>query len=279
VSGTKGKSKQTSNGKPGFVSNISSLSWTVWKRNRDVYLKTYNTNLLPPLLEPILYLLAFGFGLGAIVSTNVDGVRYIQFIAPAMVALSVMNAGSFECTYGSYVRMYYQKTFDAITATPVSVEDVIAGEMLWGATKSVINAGIMVGVMLVLGPILQIQLLSAYLAVLILVVAFIGGLLFSAIAMCFTAVVPTMDHFNYYMFLIITPMMLLCGTFFPTGMLPQTLQTIIYLLPLTHVVIVSRELAIDRLTFASAFSLLYLVVMSLVLFLLAIYLMRRRLIK
>lgn len=272
--GTQSKSRKSN---PLF--NISGLAWTVWRRDRDVYLKTYKTNLLPPLLEPILYLLAFGFGLGAIVSTNVEGMKYIQFIAPAMVSLSVMNAASFECTYGSFVRMYYQKTFDAITATPVSVEDVIAGEMLWGATKSVLNAGIMVGVMLILGPVLQIQLLSPYLAVLILVVAFVGGLLFAAIAMCFTAVVPSLDHFNYYVFLIITPMMLLCGTFFPLSMLPHMVQTIALFLPLTHVVVISRELAVGHLTTAGAVSALALIVTGLIAFVVAIHLMKRRLIK
>jgi lipooligosaccharide transport system permease protein len=190
-----------------------------------------------------------------------------------------MNAASFECTFGSFVRMYYQKTFDAIIATPVSVEDVIAGEMLWGASKSVLNAGIMVGVMLVIGPVINIPLLTLHLALFILAVAFIGGLLFAAIAMCFTALVPSLDHFNYYVFLIITPMMLLCGTFFPLGMLPHTVQFAAQFLPLTHVVIATRELAIGHVTITSVISLLALLVVGIIVFIIAVNLMRRRLIK
>jgi lipooligosaccharide transport system permease protein len=258
---------------------ISRLSWTVWKRDRDVYLRTYKTNLLPPLLEPILYLLAFGFGLGALVKQDIHGLKYIQFIAPGMIALSIMNAASFECTYGSFVRMYYQKTFDAITATPVSVEDIIAGEILWGASKSAINAGIMTGVMLAIEPLLKVQLVSLKFAALILVVAFAGGLLFASIAMCFTALVPTIDHFNYYIFLIITPMMLLCGTFFPLDMLNPGVQLGAQFLPLTHVVVVTRELAIGTVTTTSLYSIAALSLAAVAIFIVAVNLMRKRLVK
>jgi lipooligosaccharide transport system permease protein len=259
--------------------SLNKLSWTVWKRDRDVYLKTYKTNLIPPLLEPILYLLAFGFGLGVMMTTGFGDHVYIQFIAPAMIALTIMNAASFECTYGSFVRMYYQKTFDAITATPVSVENVIAGEMLWGASKSLINSGIMVGVMLIIGPLIHIQLLSWQFCALILLVAFLGGLLFAAIGMCFTAVVPQIDHFNYFIFLIVTPMMLLCGTFFPMENLPWQVQTVAQALPLTHVVVITRELAYGALSTASLVSLGFLLVTSVIFFIIAVNLMRKRLVK
>src|SRR3990170_2994522 len=109
--------------------NLTYRVWKVWRRNFDVFMKTVKVNFLPSLLEPILYLVALGFGLGALVNT-VDGVSYVKFIAPALVAISVMNGSFFECTFASFVRMYYQKTFDAIIATPVSVEEVIAGELL-----------------------------------------------------------------------------------------------------------------------------------------------------
>ena len=117
----------------------------VWLRNKDVFMKTLALNFLPPFLEPLLYLFALGFGLGMFVE-NIEGVSYARFIAPGLVSVTIMYASFFECTYGSYVRMYYQKTFDAIIATPLSIEDVIAGEILWGATRSCINASIMLPV-------------------------------------------------------------------------------------------------------------------------------------
>jgi lipooligosaccharide transport system permease protein len=103
--------------------------WTVWRRNFDVFTKTIAVNFVPSLLEPILYLLAFGYGLGGFIP-SIRGQSYISFIAPALVAISIMNGSFFECTFASFVRMYFQKTFDAIVATPVSVEEVVAGELL-----------------------------------------------------------------------------------------------------------------------------------------------------
>ena len=116
------------------IPKITYRVWKVWRRNADVFVKTIGVNFLPSLLEPIFYLLAFGFGLGGFIP-EINGQPYLNFIAPALVAISLMNGSFFECTYGSFVRMYYQKTFDAIVATPVSVEEVVAGELLWGATR------------------------------------------------------------------------------------------------------------------------------------------------
>ncbi|MFA5415815.1 MAG: ABC transporter permease, partial [Methanoregula sp.] len=110
----------------------------VWQRNLDVFVKTWKVNFFPPFVEAFLYLFAIGLGIGTYVGM-IDDVPYVNFIAPAILAISIMNSAFFECTYGSYVRMYYQKSFDAIIATPLSIEDVIAGELLWGATRSVIS--------------------------------------------------------------------------------------------------------------------------------------------
>src|SRR4030042_5712616 len=155
--------------------------WKVWRRNLDVFMKTIRVNFLPSLLEPILYLLALGLGLGGFVQP-IEGVPYISFIAPALVAISIMYGSFFECTYASFVRMYFQKTFDAIIATPVSVEEVIAGELVWGATRATINSTIVLLVVAAFG------LVSSPMFLLVIPLAFLGGLLFASIAMCFTAV-------------------------------------------------------------------------------------------
>src|SRR5512147_1605879 len=120
----------------------------VWHRNLIVFLKTWHVNFFPPLVEALLYLFAIGLGIGSYVQ-EINGIPYVNFIAPAILAIAVMNSAFFECTYGSYVRMYYQKTFDAMIATPLSIEDVIAGELLWGATRSVIYVVIMLPVLAV----------------------------------------------------------------------------------------------------------------------------------
>jgi lipooligosaccharide transport system permease protein len=209
---------------------LSYRVWKVWRRNFDVFRKTIVVNFLPSLLEPILYLLAFGFGLGGFIP-SIAGQPYINFIAPALVAIAVMNGSFFECTFGSFVRMYFQKTFDAIVATPISVEEVVAGELLWGASRATINATIVLAVIAVFG------LITSTLFLLIPVIAFFGGLMFASIAMCFTALAPDIDFFNFPSFLFLTPMFFLSGTFFPLTSLPSGAQgAAIAILPLTHIV-------------------------------------------
>ena len=107
------------------------------------------TNFLPALLEPIVYLFAFGFGLGDFIP-SVQGQKYINFIAPALVAIAIMEGSFFECTFSSFTRMEYQKIFDAILATPLSIEEVVGGELLWGATRSTINATVVLVVIVAL---------------------------------------------------------------------------------------------------------------------------------
>lgn len=255
-----------------FFPNVSRAAWTVWRRNWDVFFKTYRVNFLPPFLEPVLYLLAIGFGLGLFVG-EIDGVPYVEFIAPALVAISIMNSSFFECTYGSFVRMYYMKTFDAMVATPLSIDDVIAGELLWGATRSFIYATIMLGVFTLFG------IIALPLSLLIIPFSFAGGLLFAGIAMCFTAITPGIDELNYPSFLFITPMFLFSGTFFPLDVLPEPLQVLAYaLLPLTHVVNVTRSLTLAAISPLFFFSLAWIAVFCVLFFLLSIHLMKRRLV-
>jgi lipooligosaccharide transport system permease protein len=251
----------------------------VWQRNFDVFTKTVTVNFLPSLLEPILYLLAFGFGLGGFIP-SIQGQSYINFIAPALVAIAIMNGAFFECTFGSFVRMYYQKTFDAIVATPVSVEEVVAGELLWGATRATINATIVLAVIAVFG------LISSPLFLLVVPLAFFGGLMFASIAMCFTAAAPNIDFFNFPSFLFLTPMFFLSGTFFPLTRLPTAAQGVaMAVLPLTHIVNVARSVVSGRVepilglnpTMLLLVSLTWVIIVAVFFFILSINLMKKRL--
>jgi len=218
---------------------LSYRVWKVWRRNFDVFTKTITVNFFPSLLEPILYLLAFGLGLGGYI-TSVLGQPYLVFISPALIAIAIMNGSFFECTFASFVRMYFQKTFDAIVATPVSVEEVVAGELLWGATRATINATIVLTVIGVVSLTIK-PLIFTPLFLLAVPLAFFGGLMFSSIAMCFTAAAPNIDFFNYPSFLFLTPMFFLCGTFFPLTKFPLAAQGVaMAVLPLTQVVNISR---------------------------------------
>ena len=255
------------------VPKLSYRVWKVWMRNKDVFMKTYKTNFLPSLLEPVLYLLALGLGLGGFVQA-INGQPYINFIAPALVAVSMMFSAFYECTFASFVRMYYQKTFGAIIATPVSIEEVITGEILWGATKSLINSSIVLAVIVAFG------LVPSPLFLLVPPLSFLVGLLFSAIAMCFTAIVPNIDAFNYPNFLFITPMFLLSGTFFPLTSMPEFLQVAAHIfLPLANAVEVTRSLVLGNIQLSILLNLAWMLIVTPVFFILAINLMKKRLIK
>ena len=255
------------------VPKLTAKVWRVWRRNLEVFMKTIRVNFLPSLLEPILYLVALGLGLGGFIP-SVEGMPYVNFIAPALVAISIMYGSFFECTYASFVRMYFQNTFDAIIATPVSVEEVIAGELLWGATRATINSTTVLLVIAAFG------LVSSPLFLLVPLISFLGGLMFASIAMCFTAIAPNIDFFNYPAFLLVTPMFLLSGTFFPLSQLPPLVQTAAQvLLPLTHVVNITRSLVLGRTEVFLLLSLVWIVVVTLIFFVLSINLMKKRLIK
>ncbi len=252
---------------------LSSLCWTVWQRDMDVYKKTFKVNFVPPLLEPILYLVALGFGLGFFVK-EIEGISYTRFIAPALFSITTMYAAFFECTYASFVRMYYQKAFDAIIATPVNIDEVVAGELLSGATKAFINGGIVLGVIAAFG------LVDLRYVMVLLPFGFFAGILFAALGMICTAIVPSIDSFNYPIFLFITPMFLFSGTFFPMSILPEPVVVLAYaVLPLTHVVKIARGLTLGAPETSLVLSFLWITVVSVITSILAINLMRRRLIQ
>jgi lipooligosaccharide transport system permease protein len=251
---------------------VSRRAIKVWHRNLTVFARTWQVNFFPPLVEALLYLFAIGMGIGSYVR-EIGGVPYVTFIAPAILAIAVMNSAFFECTYGSFVRMYYQKSFDAMIATPLSIEDVIAGELLWGATRSVIYVVIMLPVLAVFGVI------SLPLALLAIPLAFLGGLMFAGIAMCFTAITPGIDTLNYPSFLFITPMALFSGTFFPLTLLPVALQYVaLALLPLTHLVAIMRMFTQAAVSPVLLLHLAWIIAVTILCCMAAINLMRRRLI-
>ena len=250
--------------------------FNVWLRNWTVYRQNWKIGFLAPLLEPLFYLLAFGYGLSALVGRIRDQgaeVSYTAFIAPALIAINIMNNAFFENTYSSFVRMYYQKTFDAMMATPLSVDEIITGEIVWGAAKSVFSTMIMMAVISLFG------LISYPSGLLLIPLAFVGGMAFGAIGMYFTGIVPHIDLFNLPFFLFITPMFLFSGTFFPVENLPPWAQYMAMALPLTHLTLLARSLCYGRFTGEMLWSLAFLIAFGAVLFPRALRKMRQRLIK
>jgi lipooligosaccharide transport system permease protein len=255
------------------MSRVSYRAIRVWQRDLDTFLRLWKTESWWPTVEPLLYISALGFGLGLYVRGLDNNLSFIQFIAPAFVATTVMFAASFECMFASFVRMEYQRTFDGILATPLNIEEVIAGEILWGTTRGLIAAASVLLVISVLG------LVHTPWALMTLVVALVEGFMFASMAMIVTALVPAIDVFNYYITLGITPMFLLSGVFFPLTRLPELAQALTWASPLTHAVQVQRSLVLGQLSWDLVWNVLWMGILGLIAFNVALALMRRRLIK
>ena len=249
------------------------FSWRfirMWQRNRDVFFRLWHAEVPGFIAEPVLVLLAMGFGLGAYVGL-VDGQRYIEFIVPGIIAAYAMFSASFECTYGTFFRMEYQGTFDAIIATPLNVEDVIAGEIFWGATRALLTGT------MILAVAAAFQLVHSPWALLIPAVCFLEGIMFGSIAVLFASVVPSLYSFNYYFTLFITPMFFFSGVFFPLSSFPSIVETVSWVVPLTPAVRLTRALVSGELHIGLVWALVLILVLGAAFFSAALVMMRRRL--
>jgi lipooligosaccharide transport system permease protein len=215
-----------------------SLSWRslqVWRRNLLVWRKLAATSILGNLADPMFYMLALGYGLGGLLP-KVDGMPYITFLAAGTVCYSTMNSATFEALYSAFSRMHVQRTWDAIMNAPVSLDDIVFAETLWAAAKSFLSGMAILLIIWILG-------LSHSAVVLWLIpLTVLIGLTFGALGLTMTALAPSYDFFLYYFTLAITPMVLLCGVFFPVSQLPPFLQQISVLLPLGHAIELARPL-------------------------------------
>lgn len=187
--------------------------------------------------EPFIYLIGLGFGLGSFVGEMAD-LPYLSFLATGLLASAAMNTSSFEGMFAVYTRMVPQQTYEGMLATPLEVDDIAAGEMIWCASKAVVSSSAILLVAYALGAIHGLD------ALLCIPIFFIIGLCFAGPAIAVAAVSPSYDFFNYFVTLAITPMFIFCGVFYPTDRLPDILQPIIQILPLTHAVLLVRPLAV-----------------------------------
>ncbi|MDR3591759.1 MAG: ABC transporter permease [Negativicutes bacterium] len=208
-------------------------------RHLKVFRRTWLTNLIFNFAEPFLYLTALGVGLGALVQ-GVGELSYIQFIAPGMVASAAMWAATNECTYASYVRLNFQKTFHAMLAAPVTIRDVVAAEVIFGLLKSVIYGTVILVVIWGWG------LVPSWWGLLIPVVLILPGVTFSLMALSYTGVTTHIDYMGYYVILVTTPFYLFSGIFFPIVGLPDWALALAWVNPLYHTVEICRALAIGK---------------------------------
>jgi lipooligosaccharide transport system permease protein len=250
--------------------NISYRVWYVWYRN----LLSYQRFILPTFMasfgEPLLYLVAMGFGLGAYVG-GINGQSYVQYIAPGLLVSSAMYAATYECTFGTLVRLTIEKIFHSQIVTPVSVEEVIAGEIFWGISRSLLS-GVVIWIVVVVFRLVEIKTFFFYLYSWLLI-----GFFFASLATVIASYAQNFDSFTYYFELFITPMFFFSGLFFPLDNFPIIVQKIALLLPLTHAVNLSRAIIAHNYA-VIIWSSIYLFVPALILFCWALRSMKKRLI-
>lgn len=250
-----------------------SLRWTpVWRRNLLVWRKLAIASILGNIADPLLYMLAIGYGIGSFIP-EMNGMKYIAFIGTGMVCQSAMFTASFEGMYSAFSRMFMQRTWDAIINTPISLDDVLFAEWIWTATKSVISVTAILLVILALGY------GHSGLAIWILPLGFLVGLCFGAFALIMNALAPGYDFFTYFFTLMLTPMLLLSGVFFPVEQMPAALQAVASALPLKHAIDIARPLLMGRVPDALFLHIAVLAAYAVVAYYVALVLTRRRLLK
>jgi lipooligosaccharide transport system permease protein len=257
-----------------MIRNLSYRIAYVFRRNLVSFRRFVIPTFIISLGQPVFYLVTFGIGMGAYIGRIGDR-PYLHFLVPGVLISSVMLSSSFECLYDTYYRMVYQHLFDSLLTSPVSAEDAVAGEIVWGAFRGFASGLLMFLVAILLGVAPATPLTGLLLVPFMVFV----GILFGSLAMIVTSFAPTFDFFNYYTELFITPMLFFSGVFFPLERFPPWMKLLARYLPLTPAVSISRALYAGRFNGGLVLDMLYLIAIAAVSFGAGLFLMKRRLIR
>jgi lipooligosaccharide transport system permease protein len=217
------------------------MRWvSVWRRNFLVWRKLFIASVLSNLADPLILLFGLGYGLGALLP-SVEGMSYLAFFAAGTLCSATMFTASFESMFSGFSRMHGQKTWDAILYAPLVIDDIVLGEVIWAASKAWLSGATILAVLAVFG------LAASPIVVLALPVAFLVGLAFAAVGLIMTVLAKNWDFFSFYMTLIMTPMTMISGVFFPAEQLPRPVLAVAQALPLYHGVELVRPLVAGRL--------------------------------
>jgi len=215
---------------------IASHALAVSRRQYLVWRKVVWSSLTTNVVNPIIFLFAFGFGLGAVVD-RMDGLNYLAFVVPGMMGYSAMFAASFETTIGSYARYNMQKTWDATLATPVTLGALLLGEAFWATCKAMLSAlcvlivgALWGGVGSFGGALLSLPLIC------------VAAFAFATCGLVATAYARSWEFFSYFFTFWITPMFVFSGVFFGVDRFPDYIEPVAWILPMTHLIEVVRPL-------------------------------------
>ena len=227
----------------------------VWLRHVRVYSKNLVSNALPPFLEPLIFLVGIGLGLGQFIGT-MNGAPYIEYLATGLMVTAAMFTAAFECSFGTYIRLEFDKVYDGMLGAPMSVHDLLIGEMLWAGTKGFVFT---LSVMIITTVFGIVPLRSVFFAPLL---GFMTGAMFAALGFLVTSLVDNINQFNFFFSGFISPMFFFAGVFFPVENLPAFVRPITEVLPLTHPVRLMRGLVHGDLGPVHLISLGYIIVLT-----------------
>ncbi len=253
------------------IPSLSSRLFSVWYRHMLVYTRNLVSNGLPPFLEPLIFLAGVGLGLGKFI-TSMEGIPYLQFLASGLLVTSAMYTSSFECTFGTFIRLEFDRVYDGMLAAPITVNNLIVGEILWAGTKGLFFSFAVLVIVTVFG------IISPGLSLLAPLVGFLTGVMFASISLTVTSFVRDINHFNFYMTGFLSPMFFFSGVVFPVSSLPKVIRPFAEIMPLTHVVRLIRAFCLARFHPTLWLDLLYTIVVILVFGYFAVRRLKRRLI-
>ena len=246
-------------------------SVAVWRRNFVLYRRTWKLNILPNFFEPLFYLAAIGVGLGNYIS-GMGVESYVSFLAPALIVGAAMNGASYEGTYNAYVRLHFEKAYAAMLTTPIEPEDILLGEVMWAVTRATIYGGCFLIVVVFLGYVPPSSIIGAVIAIPL------TGLLFASMAFAFCLAVPSIEFVSFYFTLFLTPMFLFSDVFFPlSDRFSGVWLWVAELLPLLHPVRLVRSTSAGTWGMLVIVDVLYILLVSGVLLLIAAKVTRARL--
>jgi lipooligosaccharide transport system permease protein len=214
-------------------------AWAVWLRNFQVYVRTWKMQLAAPLIEPVFTVFAFGWGVGSLIASRVEGISYLSFVGAGVLGFTVIMRALFETTYSAYFRMVYQSTYDAILATPVGAESLAFAEICWAISKAALDAVIILLILVLFGAATSPYAILAPLPLLL------GSFLIAGLSLGITAHVHDIDSFNLYLALFFSSIFL-CGAWFPLQVLPPVLRWLAWVLPLTSAIDLTRACLTGR---------------------------------
>jgi lipooligosaccharide transport system permease protein len=246
--------------------------YSVWYRHMRVYTKNLFSNGLPPFLEPVIFLAGVGLGLGRYITESMEGLKYIEFLGMGLMVTTAMFTSAFECSFGTFVRLEFQKVYDGMLAAPITVNNLIIGEMIWAGTKGFFFS------FSVLCILVAFRILSLPQGLLAPFVGFITAVMFSALSLLVTSFVKNINHFNFYFTGFISPMFFFSGVVFPVSNLPPYVRPFAEVVPLTHAVRLVRAVCTASYQPAQLLDLLYIAVFTVVVGWFAIRRLKKRLV-